>query len=1181
MSSGVAYIDALLQDLGSASDIINRTTDSRLTLTYRFEAAQPTDRQWNSSAYANFQAFTDPQKALVRTLLDEISEVVNLTFTEETSAVTDAALSFGRATLASGNLAVENFVTAAASGATPEIDSLGIISANATLTGAQGRRLLLNALGLMLTLKNPGNYGNGAQNASPYLSSSEDNNRYTLMSRTAHPQTAAPVDVLMPYDIAALQYRFGAVNSTRSTDTTYAAPTASAFSTVWDGGGTDTLDLHASRTAVSLNLAPGGFSSVPVSGLSAASNNLAIAYNVDIENATGGSGNDTLLGNDLNNVLSGNAGNDSLNAGNGNDSLLGGAGNDTLVGGAGDDFYGVNSPQDVVVEDPASGADTVQTTSPRFTLPTDVEHLIYRGSRGFAGSGNAGNNSLQGGPGDDSLDGSGGTDSLIGGAGNDIYVLDEANDFVSEAAGQGTDEIRTTLATFTLDSPFENLRYLGTASFIGTGNASPNLIAGGALADSLDGGGGADSLIGGAGDDLFLVDGSADSVIERPQEGSDTVRTAAASYTLAANIEILEYTGSGDFTGRGNGGDNQLQGGTGNDSLVGLAGADTLVGGAGDDVLNGGTGNDSLSGGAGNDTYMVDAAGDVVVDDNDVSNIDTVLASITFNLSAGLQNLTLTGRGNIHGAGNDQANLLIGNAGHNSLYGDSGADSLVGGAGNDTLVGGMDADTLVGGVGDDAYYITDASEAISEASGEGADTVYTPVSFTLAAAFENLTFTGRSPADGVGNALNNVLTGNGDINSLWGGDGSDTLQGGDGADTLNGGTGADTLEGGNGSDVYFLDNIGDTLRETGNDPQDSVFTSLPALTLPAAIELAAYTGSQSFAGTGSATANSLVGNSGNDRLRGLGGNDTLEGGDGSDTLDGGSGDDFLRGGAGNDVYFVDSTGDQIIENASGGTDSVRSASTFTLPEDVENLLLTGTRATDGRGNALANTLTGNAAANALSGDDANDSLSGGPGNDTLDGGAGGDTLVGGRGDDVFLVDDPVDMVIEAADSGNDTVQITTNLSSYTLPANVENLSNGGAASSTLTGNVLNNRLAGGSGVDTLSGGAGNDTLQGNAGDDTAVFNGSATDYQVRRGNAAGSYTLTGPDGTDLLLGIEWVQFGTNASQAITSLSLTTTRPKASSAASRFQLPDMPLSGGPAQSLRVQPSCLPGDDLLTG
>jgi len=142
-----------------------------------------------------------------------------------------------------------------------------------------------------------------------------------------------------------------------------------------------------------------------------------------------------------------------------------------------------------------------------------------------------------------------------------------------------------------------------------------------------------------------------------------------------------------------------------------------------------------------------------------------------------------------------------------------------------------------------------------------------------------------------------------------------------------------------------------------------------------------------------------------DMISGLAGNDILNGLAGNDTLDGGTGNDTMNGGLGDDIYSVDSISDKVVEKAGEGTDLVKASVSFTLGGYVENLLLTGSGAIIGTGNALANTLTGNGGNNTLKGLAGNDILSGGAGADVLVGGTGMDTLTGGLGNDKFAFDD--------------------------------------------------------------------------------------------------------------------------------------------------------------------------------
>jgi Ca2+-binding RTX toxin-like protein len=263
---------------------------------------------------------------------------------------------------------------------------------------------------------------------------------------------------------------------------------------------------------------------------------------------------------------------------------------------------------------------------------------------------------------------------MIGGAGNDIYVVDAASDTVTENPNEGTDTVQSSIG-YTLGDNVENLTLTGSDAINATGNELDNTLTGNSGANVLDGGGGDDVMRGGSGNDTYVVDSTGDTVTESSGQGTDTVQ-ASVSFTLSSNVENLTLTGSGNINATGN------------------SSANTLIGNAGNNVLDGGTGNDTMSGGAGDDTYVVNAAGDSV---NEAASegTDTVQAGVTYTLGSNVENLTLTGSGNINGTGNSLDNALTGNSGNNALDGGAGNDLLTGGAGNDTMIGGAGDDLFV------------------------------------------------------------------------------------------------------------------------------------------------------------------------------------------------------------------------------------------------------------------------------------------------------------------------------------------------------------------------------------------------------------------------------------------------------------------------------------------------------
>lgn len=357
--------------------------------------------------------------------------------------------------------------------------------------------------------------------------------------------------------------------------------------------GNDTADYSAALAAVRVRLDRG-----QADDGQGGSDTLA-----GIETVLGSGFDDTLFGDAGANTLIGGAGRDVLLGLDGADILIGGAGTpNQLQGGTGNDRYLVEA-HDTIVELAGGGIDTVETaTRTHFTLPSNVEVLIYTGAGAIVGQGNNAANTLRGGAGRDTLIGLGGNDALEGGAGaaNDLYggLGDDryvllARDTIIEHAGEGTDTVQTALTRITLAANVENLTFTGATEFIGAGNALNNVLTGGAARDTLAGMGGDDVLIGGSGaanqlqggtgNDRYVVS-AADTVVELAGEGVDTVETTLSAHTLRVNVEHLTFTGAGAFRGVGNASANTITGGGSGDVLAGRGGDDTLNGGGGSDI---------------------------------------------------------------------------------------------------------------------------------------------------------------------------------------------------------------------------------------------------------------------------------------------------------------------------------------------------------------------------------------------------------------------------------------------------------------------------------------------------------------------------------------------------------------------------------------------------------------------
>ncbi|WP_433740236.1 peroxidase family protein [Pseudomonas putida] len=396
----------------------------------------------------------------------------------------------------------------------------------------------------------------------------------------------------------------------------------------------------------------------------------------------GGIGNDILNGGDDNDVLNGEDGNDTLNGGLGADAMNGGAGNDTFV---------VDNVGDSVIEAVGGGTDLVQTSLASYVLGANVENLTFTGAGNFTGTGNALDNTINGGAGNDLLNGGAGVDRLVGLAGDDTYIVDNGGDTVVEAFGGGVDTVQTTLASYTLAGNVENLTFTGAGAFVGIGNGLNNVITAGAGSDTLNGGGGNDILIGNGGNDRLNGETGNDQLlgglgadILNGGNGDDSLDGGDGDDSLigdTGNDTLLGGLGNDNLDG-GNGND-LLQGGDGNDTLLGGIGVDTLLGGNGNDFIDGGDGNDTVTGGAGNDVMVASSGNDIFMfaagfGTDQILGFDAVLAGGQDRIDISGLNIT---------AATFAGSVTIADVGADTLISIGGADSI-------RLVGVADATTV-------------------------------------------------------------------------------------------------------------------------------------------------------------------------------------------------------------------------------------------------------------------------------------------------------------------------------------------------------------------------------------------------------------------------------------------------------------------------------------------------------
>jgi len=872
---------------------------------------------------------------------------------------------------------------------------------------------------------------------------------------------------------------------------------------------------------------------------------LAAGQEIEFLRVRGSTALPVLTGNELANYLIGAAGSDILRGNEGDDSLDGDLGADVMIGGSGNDTFYVDNVGDQVIELAGGGSDTV-LSSINYALSAnqEVEVLQAQGPSGLTLAGNArdndligasGDDTLSGGGGDDRLDGAAGTDTMAGGSGNDIYYVDTAGDRVIEAAGAGSDTVHTSVDfSLAAGQEIETLRVLGSAGLSLAGNELANSLIGGSGADTLDGRLGADLMAGGGGNDVYHVDNAGDRTIEAADEGSDNVY-ASVDYALEAGqeIEFLRVYGSAGLALTGNELANYLIGGSADDALAG---------GAGDDRLDGGAGGDTMAGGSGNDFYYVDNAGDRTIEVSGGGS-DNVYASVDYALEAGqeIEFLRVYGSAGLALTGNELANYLLGG---------SGDDALAGGDGNDTLDGRLGADLMAGGSGNDVYVVDNAGDRVVEAAGEGSDTVYTGVSFTLEAGQE------IESLQVYGSTAGLTLAGNELANILNGGAGDDTLIGNQGGDRFVGGAGNDAFYGNSTtskiddrSDIadYSAPATGLTQGIVVDWAQGIVTGQAGVIDTDRLIGVEGVFGTQLddvFDATDFTTASQAAGDNAVDStpyqlVRGGGGNDTIigngqtevdyrdatssvtvtltapgtgevtGGGVGKDTLQGGviryigsSYDDTFNGSSAQDIFDGGPGGNDVFHGG-GGADQVEYdgyADAFAVD------LAAGTMVGRFSGSVIGyQTLDSIEQIRGSEGDDIYDAtgFSGSSTNkgslgtyNQFEGQGGADTVTGNGNTNLLYASATGGIVATVTGSGSGTVAATygsdTATDSFTdvywiTGSNFGDSMLGGAGNERFEGRGGSDVLNGGNGDDVLSGGAGLDDLTGGGGNDIFLF----------------------------------------------------------------------------------------------
>lgn len=870
-------------------------------------------REWDTSSDNNItfsmtNSYTAAQKAGIRMAFSQWSDVANITFTEISSnadidlVVGNDGRAFSSSSVYSNGYIASNYIS---------LDTSEWFWTNINELGDYALLTTIHEIGHSLGLGHTGNY-NGSATYAANAQFVNDSHQYSVMSYFNASNTGANhqgeyASTPMIYDILAMQNIYGVNNSTRAGDTVYGFNSNAGRDqfdftvnvrpvvAIWDGAGTDTIDVSGWSNTQMINLNDGEFSNV-----GGGTANLAIAIGARIENAIGGSGNDTFYGNEFNNILTGNNGADTFHGSLGDDTIDGGAGTDTLIYTYDlSDFTvtAIDSISFTFTHNTLNFTDTVTAVN-NYTfngttythaelanlLDVDYVQMTFNGENNIwkytvgnivAGQFDFNSGDVKQGGSTLYMEGSRLNNTTlelnnIGGNVETAYISTTTvtdltiNNFeYTEVYQQSTDGV-----SLTIDGT-QRTRVL-------TGLGNDTVIVDADLMDVSDGTGSRITTSSGDDNITFRSTNAALTVEIYAGFGNDTITTGGAS-------EVYAYMDDGDDVFVGGSGYSRVYGGLGNDIMSGNGGIDVLFGEDGQDTLNGGDDDDYLDGGAGDDIINGGRGNDRIFGGDDD---DTITGG-----DGDDQLLGDAGNDEIRGGnGNDSIN---GGDGNDLIYGDAGADVLYGKNGDDTIYGGADNDRLHGQLGNDILYGEDGDDYISGSDGD--DTA----------------FGGIGNDQIYGGIGMDILHGGDGIDTIYGDGGNDEIYGDAGDDELFGGDNDDVIEGGLGNDRLFGDNHNDTLR--GDDGDDQLYGGNGDDIL--------YGGVGNDGLYGGANNDTLYGDDGDDYLRGEAGNDIIDGGNGRDDLLGDDGNDILIGGADADRYFGGNGNDTMIGLADG--DSMR------------------------------------------------------------------------------------------------------------------------------------------------------------------------------------------------------------------------------------------------------------------